>query len=293
MKQARQFLPLLKSALGFYSFGPLFLLAWLGLSTALLFCAQSFSPLLWMEDHAHQNLFGDGQLLFAVILWVWLFLACSPTLFELINGMPALRAIEFLFTRGIDRKYFCRAQVVAGVLIVQGPLILNLVLSPLKDELIFGPGVSTTPAAVAAQRRYEAVFPGSIHTHAKDAERSELLIVRHGTVAFAAWLIWAETLGAALVAGYHALVVRKLQRAGLHYTQDTRRRWLAGGIVLAPIFLGTALVVACGLNRFDVYEESFLLFARHPLFLMALALGVRYAVVLPVMERRMNQYEYL
>ncbi len=293
MKPPRQFLPLLKDALGFYRAGPLPLLAWLGIASAFWVFESFFSPVVWMEDHTQENGFGGGQIVSITILWVWLWVACSPALLELVHGLPASRMIEFLFTRAIDRKYFCRALVAAGAVTVQFPLILNLLLSPLKPELIFGPGVSTTPAAVAAQKRYVAAFPDSIRTTAGEPESSSLLIVRHGTVAFAAWLIWAETVAATLVGGYYALVLKRTQKAGLHYARSAWKRLPATMIVLAPMIIAVSLAVMVGLSGINLFEESFLRFAAHPWLLMALALAARYGVLLPALEWRTTQYEYL
>jgi hypothetical protein len=283
MKPPRQFLPLLKNALDIYRLGPLPVLAFIGIMPAVLFSMGSFSPELWMEDH--QDGWGSGQAFFIYILSIWLLVTCMPIRLELAHGIPTSLKMEFLFTRAIDRKYLCRAQMAAGVILVQGPLIINLLLSPLKPDLVFDRKTSTAPAAANAQKRYEAVFPGSFRTVAPTGGPPGSLVVRHGAAMFA-----AETVAATLVGGYHALVIKRTQRAALHNALATWLQWL---VVLAPMIIGIGLTVVCGLNRINLFEESFLRFAAHPWLLMALALAARYGVLLPILEWRTTQYEYV
>jgi len=68
------------------------------------------------------------------MIWFFLMLVATPLPFQLLGGLVSL---EFLFTRAVDRGLWLRTERAAVMIIVLGPLILNLLLSPLSPKLAF------------------------------------------------------------------------------------------------------------------------------------------------------------
>ena len=287
MKKPHQFLPLLKQMLGFYRYGPLPLLIYLGVSAAVLLVSSVFWPMGWMEAHVRQNFWGGQLFLGCCIWWYFLMLVSTPLPFLVLGGATSL---EFLFTRAIDRGLWLRTERTAVIIIGLGPVILNLVLSPLGPGLAFEPAASGSPAAMV-QERYMQIFPASHLTKVDSAGNSEQLVISHGTEVFAAWLLWFGMLCIFLVAAYFSLAFTAWQRAGWHHSTSKRRPWLGAVMVNAPAYSPVPLLILCAALHVNLFEESFLLFASHPV-LMAIALVALILVVQRLSERNIKKLEF-
>jgi hypothetical protein len=286
MKKPRQFLPLLKQMLGFYRYGPLPLLIYLGITAAVVLVSAVFLPMEWMEAHARQKLWSDQVFVSCCASCYFLVLVSTPLPFLLLGGVTSL---EFLFTRAIDRGLWLRAERAAIIIIGLGPLILNLALSPLGPQLAFEPAPSRSPAALA-QERYTRIFPGSHLTQADSYGTPEQLVIPHGSEVLAAWLLWLGTLCIFLVAGYFSLAFTAWQRAGWHHSESRKRPWLGAIMVNAPVY-SPILVLLCAGLRINPFEDSFLLFASHPV-LMAIGLIALVLAVERLSERNIRKMEF-
>ena len=283
MKTPRQFLPVLKQMLGFYRFGPLPLIGWLGLTTTSLVVSSVFL----LMPHQTQPDFIGALFIWCCMIWLFLMLVATPVPFQMLGGIVSL---EFLFTRAIDRALWLRTERTAVMIIALGPLILNLLLSPLSPKLAFDRADAGSSAAML-QERYLGIFPGSQIVAADASGQSEQLVIRHGTQLFAAWLVWAGTALIFLVAGYWSLVFTQWQRAGWHHSKSRWRPWLGLAMIQTPHLAPLAMLVVCAALRINPCEESFLLFSRHPLA-MALALIALILVVQPLSERNLKKLEF-
>lgn len=283
MKQTRQFLPILKQMLGFYRYGPLPLVGWIGLSTA---CLVASSVFLLMQ-HPTQPDFMGALFIWCCLIWLFLMLVATPLPFQMLGGLVSL---EFLFTRAIDRARWLRTERVAVMIIALGPLILNLLLSPLSPDLAFD-RADAGSAAAALQVRYLSAFPDCRWTSADPSGQPEQLVIRHGTEMFAAWLVWSGTALIFLVAGYWSLVFTQWQRAGWHHSKSKWRPWLGAVMVQSPFFAPLGLLVVCAAWRINPMEQGFLFFARHPVA-MLLALIALILVVQPWSERNIRKLEF-
>lgn len=283
MKKPNQFLPALKQMLGFNRFGPLPLLGWLGLSTACLVVSSVFL----LMQHQTQPDFMGALFIWCCMISLCLMLVATPLPFQMLGGLVSL---EFLFTRAIDRAVWLRTERTAVLIFAVGPLILNLLLSPLSPKLAFDRAEAGSSAA-ALQQRYLNIFPGSQWTPADSSGEPEQLVIRHGTQMFAAWLVWSGTALAFLMAGYWSLVLTQWQRAGWHHSHSKWRPWLGFIMIQSPLCAPVAALVVCAALRINPCEECFLLFARHPVA-MVLALVALILVVHPLSERNIRKLEF-
>ena len=287
MNKPRQFVPLLKQMLGFYRYGPLPLLIYLALAAAVLVVSSIFLPLGWMEAHGRQGFWGDQLVVVGSVWWCFLMIVSTPLPFLVLGGVTSL---EFLFTRAVDRALWLRTERTAVIIIGLGPLLLNLLLSPLGPKLAFEPAASGTSAA-RVQQRYIEAFPGSHLTATEPSIRSEQLVIARGSEMFAGWLVWFGLVCLFLVGGYFALVFPAWQRAGWHHSRSRLRPWLGGLMVNGPAFVPIFLLVLCAALHLNFLEESFLLFARHPVVMVAALVGL-IAIVQPLSERSIRQLEF-
>jgi len=182
-----------------------------------------------------------------------------------------------------------RTERIALIILAAGPLLINLALSPWAPRLAFDPA---DPGSATAENlaRYTNAFPGS-HLTSLESGHEEQLIIRHGTELFAAWLVWSALAGIFFVAGYFTLVFSAWQRAGLHHSKSRWRSCLGGIMVNAPSFLVILVFAFCMASRVNIYEESFLLFARHPVP-MVMALIALIGVVQAWSERNIRKLEF-
>ncbi|MEO8426618.1 MAG: hypothetical protein ABI651_05845 [Verrucomicrobiota bacterium] len=283
MKTPRQFLPVLKQMMGFYRFGPLPLLGWLSLSTTVLVVSSIFL----LMQHQTQPDFMGALFVWCCMTWLFLMLVATPVPFQMLGGLVSL---EFLFTRALDRGLWLRTERTAVMIIALGPLILNLLLSPLSSKLAFDRADAGSPAA-ALQERYLKTFPGSQIVAGDSSGRSEQLVIRHGTEMFAAWLVWSGTALVFLMAGYWSLVFTRWQRAGWHHSKSKWRPWLVVAMIHSPFYVPVAVLVGCAALQINPCEESFLIFARHPV-IMVLALIALILIVQPWSERNIRKLEF-
>jgi len=285
MKKPRQFLPLLKQMLGIYRYGPIPLLLWFLSSGVVLYFGAVFSPMEWMRGH-NGNDFGEVQMVSCFTLWLFLMIVSTPIPFQILGGVTSL---EFLFTRAVDRAVWLRTERMAVIILAAAPLMSSLALSPWETKLAFDPAAPGS-AAAELQARYMNTFPGNQLT-AIDATHGEQLVIRHGTEIFAAWLVWSGLTGIFLVAGYFTLVFTLWQRAGWHYSESRWKPWLGGIMVNSPAFSVILVFAICMATRVNIYEESFLFFARHPVA-MVLALIALILIVQPLSERNIKKLEF-
>ena len=282
MKKPRQFLPLLKQMLGIYRFGPVPLLLWfLSCGIVLYFGAiSSLFPMEWMRGHDGTGF--EGQFVSTVTLWFFVMIVATPLPFLVLGG-PA--SLEFLFTRAVDRAQWLRTERMAVIILAVAPLLLNLALSPWESKLAFDAAEPGSTVAVN-QVRYMNIFPGSQLT-ATGAQ----LVIRHGTEMFAAWLVWSALVGIFLAAGYFTVVFTAWQRAGWHHSKSKWQPWLGGVMVNTPAFAVVLVSGFCMATGVNIYEESFLWFARHPVPAV-LALLALILVVQPLSERNIKKLEF-
>jgi hypothetical protein len=285
MKEPRPFLPLLKQMLGIYRWGPVPLLLWFIGCGIVLYFSAIFFPLEWMSGH-DGSAFAEAQFPTAIVLWFFLMLVSTPLPFQMLAGPTSL---EFLFSRALDRALWLRAERLAVIILAAGPLVINLALSPWEPILAFDPAPPGSPAG-EIQARYMSAFPGS-QLAAVETGHAEQLVIRHGTEMFAAWLVWSSLALIFLVAGYFAWSFTAWQRAGWHHSKSKWRPWLGGAMTGAPIFSVIFVFLVCLVWRVNLYEESFLFFARHPAPL-ALALAALIFVVQPLSERNIRKLEF-
>ena len=272
--------------LGFYRYGPMPLVIYHGVSAAVLLASSIFLPLGWMEAHDRPSLWGQF-VVSGCLWWVLLMLVSTPLPFLVLGGVTSL---EFLFTRAVDRGLWLRTERVASIIIGLGPLFLNLLLSPFGPVLAFEPAAPGSPAA-AVQQRYLNAFPGSHLTPGNSSGQTEQLVIRNGTEVFAAWLVWFGLVCVFLVAGYFTLTFAAWQRSGWHHSKARLRPWLGALMVNGPAWLPIFLLLLCASLHFNFLEESFLLFASHPVLMTAL-LGALILTVQPWSERSIKRLEF-
>lgn len=286
MKTSRQFLPLLKLMLGCYRYGPLPILIYLIVCTTVFFFSLVNFPIAWIESHARpENLAGENVMGFG-LMWFLVMIIATPLPAQVLGGSTSL---EFLFTRAIDRGLWLRTERVAIIIIALGPLILNLLLSPWGPQLAYEPLTASLPEA-AGQQRYLQIFPGS-HMVAGEGRKAAELVINHGNVMFAAWALWLGLVGVFLVAAYFSIVFRLWQRSGWHHSKSKLRPWLGRLIVELPPWSIIPLFLLCGVLHFNPFEESFLLFAAHPFWMIA-PLVALIAIVQPLSERNIKKLEF-
>jgi len=283
MNTPRQFLPVLKQMLGFYRYGPLPLLVWLGFSTTCLVVSSVFL----LEQHAAQSDFMGALFVWCCMIWFFLMLVASPVPFQMLGGLVSL---EFLFTRALDRGRYLRTERIAVMVIALLPLLLNLLLSPLSPKLAFDRAAAGSRAA-ALQERYLNIFPGSQVVAADANEQLEQLVIRHGTETVAAWLLWLGTVIVFLVAGYWTFVFTRWQRAGWHHSKSKWRPWLGFLMIQSPFYGPLIGLLICAAWRFNPAEECFLFFARHPVA-MTLGMIALVLIVHPLSERNIRKLEF-
>jgi hypothetical protein len=290
MKKPRQVLPLLKVMLGFHRFGPLPLLLYLAIAGAILLASSVFLPIGWMEAHARRGFWGEQLFVGCCVWWYFLMLIATPLPFLVLGGATSL---EFLFTRAIDRGLWLRTERLAVIIIGLGPLIINLLLSPLGPELAFEPfdPVESGSTAARAQQRYLQVFPGSHMTVADSSGKAQQLVIPHGTEIFAAWLVWFGILCIFLVAAYFSIAFTAWQRAGWHHSKSPARNWLGALMIHVPTYAPLGLLFVCAALRINLFEESFLLFASHPL-LLTIALVILVILIQRMTERNIRKMEF-
>jgi hypothetical protein len=240
-----------------------------------------------MEAHSRRGFWGGQLVVECGMWWYFLMLVSTPLPFQVLGGLTSL---EFLFTRAVERALWLRAERTAVLIVGLGPLFLNLALSPIGPSLAFEPAEAGSPAAVA-QAHYLHAFPGGYLTIADSSGRTEQLVIRHGSVVFAAWLVWFGLLCVFLVAAYFALVFLPWQRAGWHHSKSKLRPWLGAVMVNTPACLRILLLLACAALHINLLERSFLVFASHPV-LMTAALLVLVSIVQPLSERNLNKLEF-
>jgi hypothetical protein len=262
MKTRRPFLSLFALFLGIRRFGLVPLLLWLGLATGVLYFISIFNSALWLglqpQEHTRQDFFGV-QIAVGCGVYMFLLVLLTPVLIEFVSGMPVGQLIEFFFTRAVNRRVFLRAERLAQFVILIGPLLLNLALSPYVRELDFG--------------------SGGIH-------------LPHEPVLFAAWLTWAGILCIYLVSGYHLLAVTRIQKLAIQYNTATQGHWLVVLAVYAPLLFITGVIAIFATMRINIYEQFFWLFARH-LWLSWAGLAALVCVVQPLSERNLQKLEFV
>jgi hypothetical protein len=233
-----------------------------------------------------------GFMMFSLLLYAWLWMAFSPIVPGLIHGdVGTLRLMaEFLWTRAIDRRLLHRAGTATNAIIFLGPLVLNLLVSPLASKLSIEIPDTLSPENAAMRERYLAVFPGSEVTNPAGAE-AERLILHRGTQMLAAWLLWLGVVCSVVVYGYWALVLKRIQRLAVHIRHTLLRGVIVELIVYVPMFLIPLAPAAPRLLRgINLYEESFLYFASHPVPFVTGTLVVVFVMQLFV-EKRFSQLE--
>jgi hypothetical protein len=238
-------------------------------------------------QHQTQPDFMGALFIWCCMTWFFLMLVATPIPFQMLGGLVSL---EFLFTRAIDRALWLRTERTAVMIIALGPLILNLLLSPLSPKLAFDRADAGSPAA-ALQDRYLKTFPGSRIVAVDSSGQSEQLVIRNGTQMFAAWLVWTGAMTIFLLAAYWSLVFTRWQRAGWHHSKSLWRPWLGMLMIQTPHLVPLVLLVVCAALRINPCEEGFLLFARHPV-MSALALMALVLVVQPLSERNIRKLEF-
>lgn len=287
MNQPNQTLPLLKQMLGCYRFGPWPLLIYLCACTAVLLVSAPVWPASWLEAHgdaAH----GSGLMVGNCVAWgFFLAMVATPAPFQALGGVMSL---EFLFTRPIDRARWLRTERLAVIIIGAGPLILNLLLSPLGPKITFEEVPPGSPATALVDH-YQQLFPGSEWVPGHTAGGAQELVVRHGTEMFALWLLWMGVVIIFLVAAYYSWVFTAWQRAGWHHSKSRLRPWLGAAMIHGPLLGPLVLLVILGPMRINVFESSFLFFTAHPaamvLALVALIAGVQW-----MSERNIRKLEF-
>jgi hypothetical protein len=261
MKTSRPFPSLLTVLLGIRRFGLVPVLLWFGLSTAVLYVTTVFSSGVWVQlqlpGQTKQDFFG-AQFAAGCALYLFLMILSTPMMLEFASGMPAGGMLEFLFTRALDRGIFLRAERTAQFVLLIGPLLLNLAISPFAPELDFG---------------------------------SEQVRLRHEPEMFAAWMAWAGMLCIYVVAGYHVFAAKPVQKLVIRYNASKRGLWLVFVTAYAPVAVILPVIAICAAMRINLYEECFLFFYGHPVISL-LGLLALVSVVQPLSERGIRKLEF-
>jgi hypothetical protein len=269
MNTPRRIPSLLNLLLGIRCFGPVPLLLWFGVSTYLAYGTTVFNTALMsgLESQAQTRQdFMGAQVAAGGALYVFLMMICAPTMLEMATGMPARALLEFLFTRALNRGTFLRAERLAQVIFLTGPLFLNLAISPFAPKLDFGPEYSFF--------RHQFQLPFS---------EVEL---------FAAWLAWSGVLCIYLVAGYHLVATKLLRGLILRRSAMKRGSWLIFLTAYGPVAAILPVITLCASMRINVFELSFSFFGRH-LVVSLLGLLALISVVQPLSERGIRKLEFV
>jgi hypothetical protein len=143
MKTPGQFIPLLTLTTGIHRFGIIPLLIWIAITTTIAYMMTLYNAEVFamMEPNQSRQDIWAVQIAYGGALYGLLMVVASPMALEFFAGMPAAAALEFLFTRAVDRVIFLRAERVAFFSILIVPLLLNLALSTLAG----GPNAGTIP----------------------------------------------------------------------------------------------------------------------------------------------------
>lgn len=236
---------------------------------------------------------------FALVWWVaitaWLFaFALLP---GISNPIQSVRAFEFMFTRAIDRRRLFRTRTAVIYLVLLGPLLLNLLVSAGSRETTIGADTSDPGSAALRREQYSNAFPASRPKEAgvypkegtvggwpitalKLLEQPAPMVIPRAAMVLSAWILWMGTLGLLLMQGYCVLVARHVQN----------NPWLAGMAIGGPIVAASLLAPWIPKLYPDLFEQSFLFFARNlvPLLIGLLALV---PVVQIFSERRFSKLE--
>ncbi|HEY3913893.1 MAG TPA: hypothetical protein VGN61_05340 [Verrucomicrobiae bacterium] len=259
-KQQRPFLSLLTVLLGIRRFGPIPLLLWLGASTVVYCAINVMSSGLLLDLGAQGRTSTDflgSQIGIGGAFYLFLMVLLTSILLEFMCGMPGPPLIEFFFTRAMDRGLFLRAQRMAHFVVLIGPMLLNLAISPFVRELDFG---------------------------------SEGIHLRHEPVMFAAWMTWAGILCLGLVAAYHFLIMRRLQKLA---NSGTKLKLVVVYLAIyGPLLAVPGMIAFCTISRINIYEQCFWMFANH-LWLSWAGVLVLACVVEPLSERGLRKLEYI
>jgi hypothetical protein len=203
---------------------------------------------------------------FALVWWVaitaWLFaFALLP---GISNPIQTVRAFEFMFTRAIDRRRLFRTRAAVIYLVLLGPLLLNLLVSVGSRETTLGPDSSTPGSAALRREQYSKAFPASHPKEGKSLDQPAPMIIPRAAMVLSACILWLGTLGLLLMQGYCVLVARHVQNSP----------WLAGLVIGGPVV--AAFLLASWIPKLypDLFEQSFLFFARNlvPLLIGLLAM---------------------
>jgi len=278
--------PLFRNELGFDHCPIITWALALGLNLAL-WLAGSCVPLLLLFKASEGNLgvffAAFGELTGFALAW-WLAVTGWMFAFALFPGISnpgkSVRASEFLFTRAIDRRRLFRTRAAVIYLVLLGPLFLNLLASTGSGETTLGSDASDPAAAALRREQYEKVFPDHRLKVGKSQETSPPLVIPRGAVVLTAWVFWLATLGLLFMQGYCMLVVNQVKHSP----------WLAGLVVGAPVVAAFYLAPWIPRHNPQLYEQSFLFFARNcgPLLLGLLVL---IPVVQLFSERRFRKLE--
>lgn len=259
------FWPLLRHGLGFLQFGFWPAFCWLLGSLAVVFFLVSPNyPETFFHERSQSARIGDGIIGCTFLAFIWLWLTFSDILTQLANSGATRHVLEFMWTRAIDRRMAHRAGSVAAWILFIGPLILNLLISPLAPDAWIDPSEMAGPAGQNALARYQAIF-GHADLPAGPASESTHLAIHNGQVYFDAWMCWMAMLSFVGFGVYWAGILRPIQRNVARFAAfGGPGRILLDLIVYAPMFLLPITPIIIGLiSRINVYEESFLFFSAH------------------------------
>lgn len=276
--------PLFRNELGVGHYAGIPLAMCLAFYLAIWLLASSL-PLLILFKTCEGNLatfFAAFGVMFGFAFVWWLAITAWLFAFALLPGISnpiqTVRAFEFMFTRAIDRRRLLRTRAAVIHLVLLGPLLLNLLVSAGSSETTLGPDTSE-PGSVAVRReQYSKAFPAS---HPKEGKLQPApIVIPRGAMALSAWILWLGALGLLTMQGYCVLVARHVQN----------NPWRAGMAIGGPIVAAALLAPWIPKLYPDLFEQSFLFFARNlvPLLIGLLALV---PVVQISSERRFSKLE--
>jgi hypothetical protein len=240
--------------------------------------------------------------LFLGFLTVWMTYATIPAFGQLLSpggsvpGAVQVSALEFFFTRAVDRRILFRARTTAFLLVGLTPFFLDLAVSPFLPALRFAPSDVASPDTIRRHQHYLKAFPLNLNRNLNpnphlpptptETTSSLPMVIPHGTVAYAAWLAWTATLAFLILQGYAALIAKRVKP----------NHWRTVIFPAAPIlFLLLWLVVGPPHSltaQVRVFEDCFLFFSTHPLAMTA-ALAALAAAVQAWCEQRFCKLEIL
>lgn len=247
----------------------------------------SFLPLLVLFKTCEGNLatfFTVFGVIFGFALAWWLAMTGWLFAFALLPGISnpiqTVRAFEFMFTRAIDRRRLFRTRAAVIYLVMLGPLLLNLLVSAGSRETTLGPDPSEPGSAALRREQYSNAFPASHPKEGKSLDQPAPIVIPRAGMVLSAWILGLGTLGLLLMQGYCVLVARHVQN----------NPWLAGMVIGGPVV--AAFLLAPWIPKLypELFEQSFLFFARN---LVPLLIGV--LALIPVVqifsERRFSRLE--